>query len=91
MMKKNLILLFCLAAFSMFACETPDTPITKEQLPQTAQSFINLYFNDVQIAYIQKDNDSYDVKFSNGFEVDFDEAMRRQTLYKEEEKAALTK
>lgn len=27
----------------------------------------------------------------NGFEVDFDEAMRRQTLYKEEEKAALTK
>lgn len=27
----------------------------------------------------------------NGFEVDFDEAMRRQTLYKEEEKAAMTK
>lgn len=27
----------------------------------------------------------------NGYEVDFDEAMRRQTLYKEEEKAALTK
>lgn len=27
----------------------------------------------------------------NGLEVDFDEAMRRQTLYKEEEKAALTK
>lgn len=70
-MKKNLILLFCLAALSLFACETPDTPITKEQLPQIAQSFINLYFNDVQIAYIQKDNDSYDVKFSNGFEVDF--------------------
>lgn len=70
-MKKNLILLFCLAAFSMFACETPDTPITKEQLPQTAQSFINQFFSDYQIAYIQKDNDSYDVKFSNGFEVDF--------------------
>lgn len=70
-MKKNLILLFCLAAFSMFACETPDTPITKEQLPQTAQSFINQFFSDYQIAYIQKDSDSYDVKFSNGFEVDF--------------------
>lgn len=27
----------------------------------------------------------------NGLEVDFDEAMRRQTLYKEEEKAAMTK
>ena len=27
----------------------------------------------------------------NGFDVDFDEAMRRQTLYREEEKAALTK
>lgn len=70
-MKKNFILMFCLAAFSLFACETPDTPITKEQLPQTAQSFINQFFSDCQIAYIQKDNDSYDVKFSNGFEVDF--------------------
>jgi len=71
-MKKNLVLLLCLTAFSLFACNSPETPITKEQLPQAAQTFINQYFGKLQIAYIQKDNDSYDVKFSNGFEVDFD-------------------
>lgn len=46
--------------------------ITPSQLPNEARKFINIYFNNTKVVYIDKINDEYEVKLSNGTYINFD-------------------
>ena len=71
-MKKIKVLItaiFTLLAVTVFADN--EKPIQKHQLPKVSQEFINKYFKDYEISFCTKDHDSYDVKFTNGYEIEF--------------------
>lgn len=71
-MKKIKVLItaiFTLLAVTVFADN--EKPIQKHQLPKVSQEFINKYFKDFEISFCTKDHDSYDVKFTNGYEIEF--------------------
>lgn len=71
-MKKIKVLItaiFTLLAVTVFADN--EKPIQKHQLPKVSQEFINKYFKDYEISFCTKDYDSYDVKFTNGYEIEF--------------------
>ena len=61
---------------SLTACEQNNTPIVFDELPAIAQQFVNKHFSNLDIALIVKDYDNlsftYDVNFTNLYEVDFD-------------------
>ena len=72
-MKKIVVsLTFIIAAIIVTACETNDSFIKFEKLPGVAQSFVKKHFADLQISYVKQDDDGFEVKFSNGYEVEFD-------------------
>ncbi len=72
-MKKILVsLTLIIAAFVVIGCTDHDKFIKLEQTPATAQNFIQLHFPNIEISYVKQDHDSYEVRFSNGYEVDFD-------------------
>lgn len=62
--------------FTHTATADNDKPITLKQLPKVAQQMISNHFKAQKVAYVMMDNDfgtkTYDVKFSNGWEVEFD-------------------
>ncbi len=70
-----LSLLFAVA-IGFVACEKPERVITFEQLPATAQQFVNQHFANCEIAYIIEDpstlDHSYTVQFLNNYEIEFD-------------------
>ncbi len=43
-----------------------------DQLPETAKAFLDTHFGNLKISKVKKDNDSYDVEYTNGTEVEFD-------------------
>lgn len=49
-----------------------DTVITYEQLPATAKTFLDTHFKGVTPTKVTKDADSYEVKYANKTEVEFD-------------------
>lgn len=70
---------FVLAAVLLFNCQAKadqEQLITKEQLPQEAQSFLNTYFSNVAVSYVKQETErsrkSYDVVLANGTVVEFD-------------------
>ncbi|WP_157150094.1 PepSY-like domain-containing protein [Brachyspira sp. SAP_772] len=46
--------------------------ITPSKLPENARKLIEFYFRNAKIIYIDKINDEYEVKLSNGTYIDFD-------------------
>lgn len=70
---KRLLLLIGLfsAAFICFGCKTQDKIIPYSDLPQEAQTFISTHFGDRQVTYVMQDNRSYEVRFTDGTEVEF--------------------
>lgn len=52
--------------------DTDDITITYEQLPAAAKTFLNTHFNGITPSKITKDADSYEVKYANKTEVEFD-------------------
>ncbi len=71
-MKHVLISILCLFSVSLTACNHNDIPITKNELPKAAQTFIDTYFSQYEIATVLKDYNEYEVKFTNGFDIEFD-------------------
>lgn len=71
-MKRTLVLILCSIALTLSACNHENIPITKNDLPQSAQQFLNRYFSTCTIYQVLRDGHEYEVKFTNGFEVDFD-------------------
>lgn len=75
-MKKMILFLACV--FTLVANVSADNyqPITREQLPEKAQTFLTTYFADAKISLARKEIDvmelSYDVIFTNGGKVEFD-------------------
>ena len=74
---KTIQLLAALSALMLSAsCHaglSPDgTIITVSQLPQKAQEFIQQYFPDKTASYAKKEYTQFEVKFSDGTEVEFD-------------------
>lgn len=48
-----------------------DTIVSADSLPQNAKDFISTHFKDSKINLVEKDWDGYEVKLSNGTEIDF--------------------
>lgn len=55
-----------------------DKPVTVNQLPAKAQTFLTTYFKDAKVALATQDTElfskSYDVVFNNGDKVEFDKS-----------------
>lgn len=70
-MKKLFLILISFLAMSAFvSCE--DKPVTPDNLPAKAKSFLNTYFPGVAITSVVKEEDGdYDVDLANGTDVDF--------------------
>lgn len=72
-MKKVIVsLALIITALLVTACESHDAFIKFDKLPGEAQTFVKKHFPDLKISYIKQDDDGYEVKFSNGYEIEFD-------------------
>jgi hypothetical protein len=72
-MKKNLLLLsFAAILFSLSACNDDDKPINQDELPVASQTFLNTYFPGQSILDTRKDNNEYEVYYTN-YKVEFDQ------------------
>lgn len=65
------LLLLCVGV----ACASPDRPISKEQLPATAQQFLHDYFPSAEVTAAHEDGDivqrEYDVMLDDGTHIEF--------------------
>lgn len=65
------LLLLCVGV----ACASPDRPISKEQLPATAQQFLRDYFPSAEVTAAHEDGDivrrEYDVMLDDGTHIEF--------------------
>lgn len=65
------LLLLCVGV----ACASPDHPISKEQLPATAQQFLQEYFPSAEVTAAHEDGDivqrEYDVMLDDGTHIEF--------------------
>lgn len=66
-MKAKIILSSFFVAGTLFA----GTLVSSSELPNVASEFISTHFKDAQIVAVEKDFDSYEVKLSNGAEIEF--------------------
>lgn len=75
-MKKLLAIVMAMFMCVSFAKADNDVPITVQQLPATAQTFINTHFKDSKVALAKKETGffelSYDVIFTDGNKLEFD-------------------
>lgn len=70
-MKKIFLILFSMFTLSLPACNRDDVPISFKELPAEAQKFVNKYFSDINISVVLKDDNEYEVKFANGYQIEF--------------------
>lgn len=76
-MKRLSVLAAAMLSFGILTASADnDTPITFEQLPASAQTFITAHFPKHKVAYAKEERDlmkvSYDVVFSDGTKLEFD-------------------
>lgn len=71
MKKVKVLISAILVLFAVTGCADNEKPIQKHQLPKISQEFINTHFKGYEISFCTKDHDSYDVKFTNGYEIEF--------------------
>ena len=74
---KKILFTFSMIALAIFATscssddDNDDKTIPYNNLPATAQTFSQTYFADATVRQVEKDNDSYNLYYTNGFEIDF--------------------
>ena len=69
------LLLIVLVGLTTWSCsDDKDEPITSDQLPTTAKTFITTYFPSAKILSVQKDKDEYEIVLSEGTCIDFDKS-----------------
>ena len=76
-MKRLSVLAAAILSFGILTASADnDIPITFEQLPKTAQTFITSHFPKHKVAYAKEERDlmkvSYDVMFTDGTKLEFD-------------------
>lgn len=62
------------------ACNAKDVVIKVQDLPQAAQSFISTHFQGIEVAFVVKDGNEYDVRFANGWELEFNRKGEWETI-----------
>lgn len=63
-----------LFAAVFFACSDDsdkESPVSFDQLPEQAQSFVKLFFPDSAVQSVETSGSGWDVNFTNGTEIDF--------------------
>lgn len=63
-----------LFAAVFFACSDDsdkESPVSFDQLPEQAQSFVKLFFSDSAVQSVETSGSGWDVNFTNGTEIDF--------------------
>ena len=55
-----------------FLSTADDHAIPFAQLPQTSQTFVQTHFKGVNVVLAMRDFDSYEVRFEDGTEIEFD-------------------
>lgn len=71
------LLLVCLVGVSMWSCSDDDKeePLFDSQLPENAKTFLNTYYNGIQVLSVDKDTDhgttTYDAALANGHKIEF--------------------
>ncbi|GEM_PF-236592 len=60
----------CILFVSFTACDDDDQVINQDELPAICQTFLNDYFSGQTILGVQKDNDEYEVYYTN-YKVEF--------------------
>jgi hypothetical protein len=73
-MKKYLftIVLLLGVTFSFSASTNDDDiKITEDNLPENAKMFLKTHFSAAKFLWGERDNDSYDIRLDNGFEIEF--------------------
>ena len=75
-MKKTLLTIVALTLLTATFISCDDKPITAEQLPAAAQSYVKTHYPGCIILLAQKDSElfstTYEVKLDNGIELSFD-------------------
>ncbi|MDE7108631.1 MAG: PepSY-like domain-containing protein [Muribaculaceae bacterium] len=68
------LVLIVLVGMGLSSCSDDDDEktITETELPGVAKNFIRQYFPDATIRSAQKGNNEYEVKLSDGTDIDFD-------------------
>lgn len=71
---KRFFILCAIVGFSL-ACSAEERPVTFDQLPSAAKTFINSNFPDEKVSYVLMDDDfirpDYEVILSNGIKIQF--------------------
>lgn len=66
-------LLFSVFSLALVSCDDDDDKrIDFASVPQTARTFVDNHFSDLEVWYVEKDGSHYEVTFRNRLEVDFD-------------------
>ena len=77
-MKKLFLAVVAMFAMSTLVMADNDKPVTVNQLPAKAQTFLTTYFKDAKVALATQETElfskSYDVVFNNGDKVEFDKS-----------------
>lgn len=63
-----------LFAAVFFACSDDsdkESPVSFDQLPEQAQSFVKLFFSDSAVQSVETSGSGWNVNFTNGIEIDF--------------------
>lgn len=74
MKKLSLIVVMSLLFSSLFAScdkDDDDVRIGFESTPAAVQNFVKTHFADINVRYVEKDYDGYDVKLHNDIDLDF--------------------
>lgn len=62
------------------SCNARDIVIKVQDLPQTAQSFISTHFNGIEVSFAIKDGNEYEIRFANGWELEFNRKGEWKTI-----------
>lgn len=75
-MKKFFIVMLAATMCGAYVYAAADKKITAGELPQAAQSFLKSHFADIDVAYVEMDDDvvnrDYEVVLRDGTKIDFD-------------------
>ncbi len=69
-MKKVFISMLIVSMFSAMLL-ADERPSSYEALPSGAKKFLSQYFKNIDVAYVEEDRDSFEVKLANGVEIEF--------------------
>ena len=70
-MKRFFAILAVLVCISFISSADDDYAIPFNQIPSASQAFVKKHFPESQVSYCMRDSHSYEVRFSDGAEVEF--------------------